>query len=257
MGCTTLDGAPSPATATTTSAPSAALESAGAYAAEIQRKFLHEREVAAAAATAQQQGQQGQQSGSVPLPDATTATTTPAATTNPNRVYVGNINFVLGEAEMTSLFASFGPVRSCQLVVNNERPGGHRGYGFIEYFLPQSADAAVKSMNGFPLAGRLLKVNYATALNNPMKSAAAAVNHAIGNLKRAASDAVLPGDKMRGVIAGHTSALVALSSLMRPQSQSPPTAAAAAAVPAAAAAAAAPAAAEAAAGTGSGAGADG
>ena len=127
-----------------------------------------------------------------------------------------NINFALTEVEIGTLFASFGPVKSCHLVLNtdNTSPSAaaaaaaaartaaaestrgsavkatdaaaapHRGYGFVEFFTPQSADAAVASMQNFQLAGRLLRVSYAEPLNDPVKSAAAAANHAAAALSR-------------------------------------------------------------------------
>ena len=79
----------------------------------------------------------------------------PLAAENPNpaRVYVGNVAFSTSERELEALFATFGPLVSCHLVLSTSgsagdgtraanaaaraaaaRGGvGHRGYGFVEY----------------------------------------------------------------------------------------------------------------------------
>jgi RNA recognition motif-containing protein len=81
------------------------------------------------------------------------------------------------EVEIGTLFASFGPVKSCHLVINADASSAlaaataaaaaaaattatkaaagvpHRGYGFVEYFSPESAAAAVASMHNFHLVG--------------------------------------------------------------------------------------------------------
>jgi hypothetical protein len=88
-----------------------ALQSAAAYAAEIQRRFQATTTAAAAAAAAAQQQLQAP---------------APPPPTNSCRVYVGNVNFALGEVEVSQLFASFGPVKSCQLVASTEPRAGTR-----------------------------------------------------------------------------------------------------------------------------------
>ena len=168
---------------------------------------------------------------------------------NPCRVYVGNINFAMTEAEISNIFASFGPVKSCNLVINtdNNSPAGaaaaaaaaagvvpHRGYGFVEYYCPESANAAVASMHNFQIGGRLLRVNHASPLNDPVKSAVAAANHAQAAAAAAAAATtamtmttqdrhcglfdlmrpVFPQEDVRGIIEARTSALKALAESM-------------------------------------------
>lgn len=64
-----------------------------------------------------------------------------------------------------------------------------------------------------------LRVSYADALNDPVKSALAAVNQAIAhNLKRAAANAlVLSGEDVRNIITGRHSALRALAGSLAKQ----------------------------------------
>lgn len=83
------------------------------------------------------------------------------------RLYVGNVSFDLNEEDVKSLFISFGPIKSVQLIKVRKRPlkmllmmlkdpntGRSKGYGFIEFFVPDSATAAENAMNNFPLMGR-------------------------------------------------------------------------------------------------------
>lgn len=54
------------------------------------------------------------------------------------------------------IFDVFGRIISCQLIPNSERPGTHRGYGFIEYSTVEEARLAIETMNDFPVAGNTL-----------------------------------------------------------------------------------------------------
>lgn len=47
------------------------------------------------------------------------------------------------------------------LVPDPLRPGGHRGFGYVEFDTEQAATAAVMSMNRFDLGGQLLRVTKA------------------------------------------------------------------------------------------------
>lgn len=62
------------------------------------------------------------------------------------------------------IFVCFGPILNCQLLPSQENPQQHRGYGFIEFSSADAAKLAIETMNGFPVVGKQLKVNYATAL---------------------------------------------------------------------------------------------
>lgn len=50
---------------------------------------------------------------------------------------------------------------------STEKPGTHRGYGFVEFEEEKSAKDAVDSMNGFELCGRRLKVGWANSTGAP------------------------------------------------------------------------------------------
>lgn len=83
-----------------------------------------------------------------------------------NRVYIGNVPFGFSSEDLKKIFVVFGPILSCQLLPSQENPQQHRGYGFIEYATADAAKLAIETMNGFEVAGKQLKVNFATAMRN-------------------------------------------------------------------------------------------
>jgi nucleolar protein 4 len=72
-------------------------------------------------------------------------------------VFVRNINFGIDEAKLEDRFGDIGPVRQCFLV-RNRGEEQHRGFGFVQYAIPEDADRAVQELNGAELHGRQLKV---------------------------------------------------------------------------------------------------
>lgn len=60
----------------------------------------------------------------------------------------------------------FGSIRSVKLEADPKAEGKHRGYGFIEYELRESAQAAIQNMNMFELNGSVLRVGKAVTAPN-------------------------------------------------------------------------------------------
>ena len=77
-----------------------------------------------------------------------------------NRIYVASVHQDLSENDIKSVFEAFGKIRMC-LLTPATAPGKHKGYGFIEYETPQSAQEAIASMNLFDLGGQYLRVGRA------------------------------------------------------------------------------------------------
>ncbi|KNC52470.1 uncharacterized protein AMSG_08027 [Thecamonas trahens ATCC 50062] len=90
----------------------------------------------------------------------------PSASTRPNRIYVGAIQFAASAHDVKAAFELVGPVRNVQLIAH-PASGRHRGYGFVEFWHLESADRAVQTMNGYDLQGRPLKVDWASPPNDP------------------------------------------------------------------------------------------
>eukprot|EP00744_Colponema_vietnamica_P006816 GILI01009879.1.p1 GENE.GILI01009879.1~~GILI01009879.1.p1 ORF type:complete len:389 (-),score=138.15 GILI01009879.1:202-1200(-) len=86
----------------------------------------------------------------------------PSAPKLPTRIYVGSVDYQISEADVQKIFSAFGAMKKCEMLTNPEKPGTHRGYGFIDFESHESADLAIKHMNNFELAGRNLKVSWAS-----------------------------------------------------------------------------------------------
>ncbi|OMJ27754.1 Poly(U)-binding-splicing factor PUF60-B [Smittium culicis] len=84
-----------------------------------------------------------------------------------SRIYVGSINFEITEEHIRKVFAEFGSVKHISMS-SDPSTGKHKGFGFVEFDVPESANLALEAMNGTMLGGRQLKVgrpnNYAAAL---------------------------------------------------------------------------------------------
>jgi RNA recognition motif-containing protein len=76
------------------------------------------------------------------------------------RIYVGNLSFNTGEAELQALFATKGTVDSVKLV-RDQATGRSRGFAFVEMANDQEANAACESFHEQDFEGRRLTVNEA------------------------------------------------------------------------------------------------
>jgi len=80
----------------------------------------------------------------------------------PARIYIGSVLFDVKESEVKQIFQVFGSIKQISMIPNPEN-GKHKGYGFIEYEKHDDAVQAIQAMNGFQLAGRPLKVGWASS----------------------------------------------------------------------------------------------
>jgi len=76
------------------------------------------------------------------------------------RLYVGNLSYNTGDAELRDAFATSGNVLSATVVMDRES-GRSRGFGFVEFASSSEAQSAISQMNGASLDGRALTVNEA------------------------------------------------------------------------------------------------
>ncbi|MFA5953698.1 MAG: RNA-binding protein [Candidatus Pacearchaeota archaeon] len=77
------------------------------------------------------------------------------------KIYVGNLPFRYGFKDLTSLFEKFGEIQEA-LVVADRFNGRSKGFGFITFAKDESAQKAIKEMNGKDAEGRPLQVREAT-----------------------------------------------------------------------------------------------
>lgn len=76
------------------------------------------------------------------------------------KIFVGNLPFSMGEAELRELFAQKGTVDSAT-VMRDVETGRSRGFAFVEMANDEEAEKAIKELNGYSAEGRNLTVNEA------------------------------------------------------------------------------------------------
>lgn len=76
------------------------------------------------------------------------------------KLYVGNMPYEMGEAELQELFARAGSVESVS-VMRDQMTGRARGFAFVEMSTDEEAQAAIRELNASQVGGRSLTVNEA------------------------------------------------------------------------------------------------
>jgi cold-inducible RNA-binding protein len=76
------------------------------------------------------------------------------------KLYVGNLNYGVSDADLEQLFAAHGTVESAQVIIDRDT-GRSKGFGFVEMKTDQEAQAAIAALNGQDSGGRALTVNEA------------------------------------------------------------------------------------------------
>jgi len=72
-------------------------------------------------------------------------------------IYVGNINYSLGETELQKIFEVLGKVDTINMI-RDKRTGKSKGFAFIEMPDKKEAMEAIKTLDGKEVAGRNLRV---------------------------------------------------------------------------------------------------
>ena len=78
------------------------------------------------------------------------------------KLLVRNLARTITEEELEALFAPYGEVSECTLVMDT-KTGGSKGFGFIEMPGPGNGKAAMKSLNATEIAGQVIRVKRAQA----------------------------------------------------------------------------------------------
>ena len=76
------------------------------------------------------------------------------------KLYVGNIPYETGEAELQALFGAVGTVDSVR-VMRDQATGRARGFAFVEMATDDEAQQAITQLNDTQFEGRALAVNEA------------------------------------------------------------------------------------------------
>ncbi len=76
------------------------------------------------------------------------------------KLYVGNLPYEIGEADLQQLFGNAGTVETVT-VMRDMATGRARGFGFVEMATDEEAQKAISAYNDYALGGRNLTVNEA------------------------------------------------------------------------------------------------
>ena len=76
------------------------------------------------------------------------------------KLYVGNLPYETGEAELQELFSRAGNVDSVK-VMRDMATGRARGFAFVEMSSDDEAQKAISELNNYQVGGRGLTVNEA------------------------------------------------------------------------------------------------
>jgi cold-inducible RNA-binding protein len=76
------------------------------------------------------------------------------------KLYVGNIPYETGEADLQALFGNVGQVESVN-VMRDQATGRARGFAFVEMATDEDAQKAIAELNESQYGGRSLAVNEA------------------------------------------------------------------------------------------------
>ena len=85
------------------------------------------------------------------------------AEANESKVYVGNLPFSMGFAELKELFSPCGEVTEATVIVN-KYTGRSKGFGFVTFANKESAKKAIAEMNEKEVGGRKIGVKSAKPL---------------------------------------------------------------------------------------------
>lgn len=72
-------------------------------------------------------------------------------------IYVGNVNYSLGEDEIKRIFDVIGKVNAIK-IIRDKRTGKSKGFGFLDMPSKKEAMEAIKTLDGKTVAGRNLRV---------------------------------------------------------------------------------------------------
>lgn len=80
-------------------------------------------------------------------------------------LWVGNISFDADESMLTEAFAESGNIKGIRLPTDRET-GAPKGFGYVEFYSVDDAKAAYEAMQGADVAGRPVRLDYASERSN-------------------------------------------------------------------------------------------
>ncbi len=83
-------------------------------------------------------------------------------------IYVGNINYSIGEDELRKIFEIMGSVETVK-IIRDKRTGKSKGFGFVEMPEKKEAMEAVNTLDGKTVGNRNLRVLEAHSTKEKVK----------------------------------------------------------------------------------------
>lgn len=77
------------------------------------------------------------------------------------KLLIRNLARTITEEELAALFAPFGEVAECSLVMD-AKTGESKGFGFVVMPAPGNGKAAMKSLNANEISGQVIRVKRAS-----------------------------------------------------------------------------------------------
>lgn len=77
-----------------------------------------------------------------------------------SKLFVGNLSYSTGEAELRRAFEPIGALKSVA-IITDRMTGRPRGFGFVEFERSEDAQRAISSLDGQQVDGRAISVNIA------------------------------------------------------------------------------------------------
>jgi nucleolin len=79
-----------------------------------------------------------------------------------NTLFLGNLSFDADNNAVQQAFEEFGTINRVSLPTDRET-GAPKGFGYIDFATVEEATAAFEAMNGADIAGRAIRIDYASA----------------------------------------------------------------------------------------------
>ncbi|KAF2498607.1 hypothetical protein BU16DRAFT_425889, partial [Lophium mytilinum] len=78
-----------------------------------------------------------------------------------NTLFVGNISFEATNDMISEYFSEYGTITRVSLPTDQET-GNAKGFGYVDFTTVEEATAALEALNGADIAGRAIRLDYAT-----------------------------------------------------------------------------------------------
>ena len=78
-----------------------------------------------------------------------------------NILFLGNVSFECSNESIQEIFAEYGTVTRVSLPTDRDT-GSLKGFGYVDFSSQEEATAALEALNGQDIAGRAIRIDYAT-----------------------------------------------------------------------------------------------